>query len=124
VVDHGRRGPGELEADVLATLWAADGPLTPGQVRDRLADDLAYTTVLTILTRLYAKGGVTREAVGRGHSYLPAFDEAELAASKMRAVLDRGSDREAVLARFVGELTDEDEHVLFTLLRGGRRRGQ
>jgi predicted transcriptional regulator len=65
---------------------------------------------------------VTRAPAGRGHTYSPAFDEAEMAASRMRAVLDRGSDREAVLARFVGELTAEDERTLAALLQSNNRR--
>ena len=124
MVDHTRRAAGELEADVLATLWAADGPLTAGQVRERLSGELAYTTVLTILTRLHTKGAVTRAPAGRGHAYAPAYDEAELASSRMHAVLDRGSDREAVLARFVGDLSEDDERTLFNLLRRTVRRGE
>jgi predicted transcriptional regulator len=123
VADQTRRAAGELEADVLATLWAADGPLTAGQVRERLGSALAYTTVLTILTRLHAKGAVTRALAGRGHAYAPAYDEAELASSRMHAVLDRGSDREAVLARFVGDLSEDDERTLANLLRRTVRRG-
>jgi predicted transcriptional regulator len=117
VSEQARRAAGELEADVLGTLWAADSPLTPGQVRERLGDELAYTTVLTILTRLHAKGAVNRAPAGRGHAYSPTFDEAEMAATRMRAVLDRGSDREAVLARFVGDLSEDDERTLLGLLR-------
>ena len=123
MVDQTRRAAGELEADVLATLWAADGPLTAGQVRERLSGELAYTTVLTILTRLHAKGAVTRAPAGRGHAYAPTYDEAELASSRMHAVLDRGSNREAVLARFVGDLSADDERTLAALLRPTVGRG-
>ena len=117
--DAARRPPGALEADVLATLWQADGPLTPGEVREQLGTDLAYTTVMTILTRLLDKGVVERERYGRAYRYTPALDAAELAASRMRAALDAGLDREAVLARFVGSLTEADEQTLNSLLRSG-----
>ena len=63
-----RREPGELEAEVLAALWAADGPLTAGDLVDALGRDLAYNTVLTILTRLHQKGAVRREWAGRAHA--------------------------------------------------------
>ena len=86
-----RREPGELEAEVLAALWAADGPLTAGDVVDALGRDLAYNTVLTILTRLYQKGAVRRERAGRAHAYSPMLDAAGLAARRMRATLDRGT---------------------------------
>jgi predicted small secreted protein len=55
-----RRPAGELQATVMAALWAADGPRTPGQVQADLAVDLARTTVTTILTRLHDKGVVDR----------------------------------------------------------------
>jgi predicted transcriptional regulator len=103
-----RRAPGELEAEVLGALWRADSPLSPGQVRDELGADLAYTTVMTILSRLHDKGSVTRSRVGRAFVYTPAFEQAELAASQMRSLLEAGHDREAVLARFVGSLSADD----------------
>lgn len=117
-----RRAAGELEAEVLATLWRADEALTPGQVRDRLGSDLAYTTVMTILSRLYDKGSVTRTRSGRAYVYTPAFDQAEVAASQMREVLDHGHDRDEVLARFVGSLSSDEERTLSALLRRASRR--
>jgi predicted transcriptional regulator len=122
VAEHARRAPGELEADVLATLWRADGPLSPGQVREALGYDLAYTTVMTILTRLYEKGSVTRSRDGRAFVYTPAFDQAEVAASVMREGLDSGLDRTEVLARFVGSLSTDEERTLAALLRRAARR--
>lgn len=115
--DPGRRSPGELESEVLAVLWAADEPLVPAQVQHALAGDLAYNTVHTILVRLHAKGAVSRESVGRAHAYRPVLDGPGLAARQMRALLDKGSDRAAVLRRFVGELGSGDEQVLLAVLR-------
>ncbi|MEV7997262.1 BlaI/MecI/CopY family transcriptional regulator, partial [Streptomyces sp. NPDC086077] len=71
-----RRRQGELEVQVLAALREADGPATAGWVRQRLGGDLAYTTVITILTRLLAKGAVTRERAGRSFAWTPASDGA------------------------------------------------
>ncbi|MEU9171715.1 BlaI/MecI/CopY family transcriptional regulator [Streptomyces sp. NPDC048420] len=114
----GRRARGELESEVLAALWAAEGPLTAGQVREALPGDLAYTTVLTILSRLYDKDMLVRHREGRGYAYEPARDEASHTAQRMHSLLEGGSDREAVLARFVSELSVQDEHVLQQLLSG------
>lgn len=36
-----RRGSGSLEAEVKAVLWAADRPLTPGEMQEALRRDLA-----------------------------------------------------------------------------------
>ncbi len=52
----------------MAVLWT-HGPSTVAKVRDRLEDDLAYTTVLTILRTLEEKGHVGHEVEGRAHCY-------------------------------------------------------
>jgi predicted transcriptional regulator len=96
--------------------------MSPGQVRDELGSDLAYTTVMTILTRLHEKGSVTRTRVGRAYVYTPAFAQAERAAAQMRELLDSGFDRTEVLAQFVGSLTRDDERTLAALLRRAGRR--
>ncbi len=111
-----RRGQGELEAMVLSALQEADGPATAGWVQERLGTDLAYTTVITILTRLMAKGAVTRKRAGRSFAWTPASDQAGLAAHRMRRVLDAESDRQAVLASFVTGLGPADERLLRELL--------
>ncbi|MCX4675502.1 BlaI/MecI/CopY family transcriptional regulator [Streptomyces sp. NBC_01433] len=111
-----RRGQGELEALVLAALRQAPGAVNAAWVQERLVGDLAYTTVITILTRLHAKGAVARERTGRSFAWTPAADEAGLAALRMRKVLDGESDREAVLASFLTALSPGDEQLLRGLL--------
>lgn len=120
--ESSRRAAGALEAEVLATLWAADNPLTPAEVRGVLGEELAYTTVMTILARLHEKGVVTRERSGRAFAYAPALAQAELAAARMRALLDDGRDRDEVLARFVGSLSARDKRALTAALLLRRRR--
>jgi predicted transcriptional regulator len=117
-----RRAQGALESDVLATLWAADEPQTPDQVRVALGADLAYTTVATILVRLAEKGLVTREQHGRGYRYAPvAVDAAGVTALRMQQVLAGDADRGRVLARFVATLSKRDEAALRRALgRPGR----
>ena len=110
-----RRGAGELEAAVLAVLQAAGRPLTPGEVREQL-DGLAYTTVVTVLSRLHAKGVLGRHKAGRVFRYAPVADEPGLAARRMARVLDGEADREAVLARFVSGLSSADEDLLRRML--------
>ncbi|HEY1488611.1 MAG TPA: BlaI/MecI/CopY family transcriptional regulator [Micromonosporaceae bacterium] len=118
-----RRPAGALENEVLAALWAAYEPMTPAQVQELLGSGLAYTTVMTILTRLHEKGAVTRERSGRAYAYAAVLDQAGIAAAQMRALLDRGSDRAAVLAQFVDGLSSDDERALNALMRRveGRR---
>jgi predicted transcriptional regulator len=121
----GRRAAGELEAEALAVLQAAGSALTPAEVRERLGDSLAYTTVVTILSRLHSKGVLTRLKSGRAYSYTPVADEPGLAARRMRGVLDAQADRDVVLARFVSGLSPADEELLRRMLteRGGSDHG-
>ena len=127
MTEHGpgaeRRAAGTLESEVLGILRAAPGPLTPGEVRDRLSGagtgqrGLAYSTVVTIMSRLQAKGLLSRRRAGRGFSYAPV-DEASLAAGRMSSALGSGSDRDAVLSRFVSGLSGRDAELLRRLLGG------
>ena len=111
-----RRAAGELEAAVLAVLQEAGSALSPGEVRERIGGALAYTTVVTILSRLHAKGVLERHKAGRAHLYAPVADQPGLAARRMTRVLDGEADREAVLARFVSSLSDSDEELLRRML--------
>ncbi|HEU0239722.1 MAG TPA: BlaI/MecI/CopY family transcriptional regulator [Micromonosporaceae bacterium] len=113
----GRRPWGGLEDEVLAVLWAASGPVTATAVQNELGGDLAYGTITTILGRLRAKGLVVRSQVGRTYEYAPAQDAASHTASRMHSLLVSRGDRAAVLARFVSELSPEEERLLQAVLR-------
>lgn len=115
-----RRASGELEAEVLAALWATNKPLTAAHVREAVGGGLAYNTVQTILVRLYEKGLASRVADGRRHAYFPVKGAEDLAAEQMQALLSRGRDRQAVLQRFATALSAEDARILRAMLR--RRR--
>ena len=114
-----RRPAGALEAEVLAVLRVAGTPLSPGQVRERLAareqGELSYSTVVTIVSRLHAKGLLARERAGRGFVYTP-LDAASLAAVQMSRALDGDADHRAVLSRFVSGLSGRDARLLRRLL--------
>jgi predicted transcriptional regulator len=86
-------------------------------VQAELGGGLAYTTVMTALTRLHEKGALKREKAGRAYAYTPLLDEAGIAAAQMRDLLGSTEERDAVLARFVGSLSEEEEKVLVELLR-------
>ena len=109
------RAPGDLEQEVLAVLAAADTPLTPARVREELGSPLAYTTVMTTLSRLHAKGAVSRERAGRAYAYR-WVDSATRTARRMHLLLDGDQDRARVLARFVAELDPADGQLLEELL--------
>jgi predicted transcriptional regulator len=92
---------GPLEAEVMAAVWQAAVPVSVREMVDRLnagrTAPLAYTTVMTVMSRLAGKGILARAQAGRGFVYTPvAADTAEIA---VRGVLDEFGD--AALARFV-----------------------
>jgi len=64
-----------------------------------------------------------REPAGRAFAYSPVLDHAGVVASRMRAVLDSGGDPRAVLSRFVGTLSPDEEQALAQLLEN-RRTGE
>ena len=120
------RPRGALEREVLACLAAARRPLTAAEVLADLGGGLAYTTVMTTLTRLHGKGALTREPTGRAYAYSLAGSldaiPASLTAGRMRRLLDAGEDRAGVLARFVADLSPDDERLLTELLDGRSQR--
>jgi predicted transcriptional regulator len=126
-----RRAAGALESEVLAILRGAGAPLSPGEVKQRLGtgqmageqrDELSYSTVVTIVSRLHAKGLLARQRAGRGFIYAP-IDEASLAAGRMSQALGSGDDHGAVLSRFVSRLSGRDARLLRQLLADGGQAG-
>ncbi|MDQ6947501.1 MAG: BlaI/MecI/CopY family transcriptional regulator [Actinomycetota bacterium] len=111
-----RRPRGSLEADVLAQLWVSPDGATTGEVLARLDSGLAYTTVMTILLRLWKKGLVERHRRGRGYAYRALVTEADLAADRMRSALEQVKDREQVFSSFVGGLSKKEERTLRRVL--------
>ncbi|ALC32257.1 hypothetical protein ABE83_32270 [Streptomyces sp. CFMR 7] len=111
-----RRGQGELESQVLSALGEATEPVTAAWVLQRLGGGLSYSTVITILTRLHAKQAVSRTGPKRPVLWQPVANEAGLAALRMRRLLDKQSDRDAVLSSFVSVLSADDEELLRSLL--------
>jgi predicted transcriptional regulator len=113
-----RRRPGELENDVLSTLWDAGAPLSPSEVLDRFGRELTYATISTTLTRLHAKGLVIRTTRGRTNLYEPSMSRSDHVSEQVRRLLAHG-DRPAVLQGFLDGLSTSDERALRLLLDRG-----
>jgi len=73
------------EMDIMNVLWRL-GSGTVSEVRKGLSDDLAYTTVLTILRTLEKKGHLRHEAEGRAHRYVPLVEKEEAQEGAVRRV--------------------------------------
>jgi BlaI family transcriptional regulator, penicillinase repressor len=109
----------DRELDVMDVLWER-GPSTVAEVQEALADELAYTTVLTMLRTLEEKGHVAHEEAGRAYRYYPLVARAEAGASAVRRLmrkLFRGSP-ELLLTHLVAErgLTKEQLESMRRLL--------
>jgi BlaI family penicillinase repressor len=101
----------DRELDVMNVLWDK-GSATVSEVKEALADELAYTTVLTILRTLEEKGHITHREEGRAHRYVPAVERtkaAKSALSKMVRNVFRGSP-ELLLTHLVSDrkVSEED----------------
>ncbi len=94
----------ERELDIMSVLWDL-GSATVSEVNDRLEDDLAYNTVLTVLRILEAKGLVSHRKEGRAHRYHPLLGREEAGRSvvaRMRDKLFKGS-AELLVTQLVSE---------------------
>ncbi|MBI2797472.1 MAG: BlaI/MecI/CopY family transcriptional regulator [Gemmatimonadetes bacterium] len=119
----------DRELDVMAALWR-HGPSTVAEVREAIADPLAYTTVLTVLRTLEAKGHVDHAEGDRAHRFRPLVSRAAAAAAALRRVRDTLFDGSAValadqLAALPGTSAGELKRVRKQLkrrLKAGRKR--
>lgn len=113
---------GDLERSIMDLLWDADGALTAGDLRDSLAGGdtggPALTTVLTVLSRLENKGFAARDRDSRPHLYRAVMSRADHMAELMHDVLGSAPDHDAVLARFVGQVSPDDVASLRRMLAG------
>src|SRR5258707_528445 len=118
----------DRELDVMSVLWDL-GDATVAEVRERLADELAYTTVLTVLRTLEQKGYVAHTGEGRAHRYNPLVQREAAGRNALRQLVDKvfqGSP-ELLMTHFVSDrnLSDEElrrlRKVLETRLKGGAK---
>ena len=76
------------ELDVMAVLWALDAA-TVAEVQEQIGDDLAYTTVLTILRTLEDKGHVGHTQEGKAYRYHPLVEREHAGASAVRHLIGK-----------------------------------
>jgi predicted transcriptional regulator len=111
---------GPLEQRMLDGLWAR-GSATVRELVERGCQDLAYTTVMTTLDRLFKKGYLTRSEDGRAFRYAPRFSREELhrqaAGHAFRQLLDASPASSLPLSFLVEILGERDEQLLEDLRR-------
>jgi predicted transcriptional regulator len=78
----------DREAELMEVLWDY-GPSTVAEVKERVPDELAYTTVLTILRTLETKGYVTHDAEGKAHRYSALIERGAAQRSALQAMAEK-----------------------------------
>jgi predicted transcriptional regulator len=106
---------GPLEQRMLDGLWAR-GSATVRELVEGGCQDLAYTTVMTTLDRLFKKGLLTRSEEGRAFRYAPRFSREELhreaAGHAFRQLLDSSPASDLPLSFLVEILGERDAQLL------------
>ena len=106
---------GPLEQRMLEGLWAR-GSATVRELIEAGCQDLAYTTVMTTLDRLFKKGLLTRSEEGRAFRYAPRFSREELhreaAGRAIRQLLDASPASSLPLSFLVEILGERDQQLL------------
>jgi BlaI family penicillinase repressor len=101
------------EMDVMNVLWKL-GTGTVAEVQESLPDELAYTTVLTILRTLEKKGHVGHETEGRAHRYLPLVEREEAQEGAVRRVTRKlfSGSPELLMAHLLNERGLTEDQLL------------
>ncbi len=111
-----KRADGSLELEIMQILWVSPAPISPNEVRERLAGHLAYTSVATVLTRLCDKNQVKRKMVGRSYVYVASVSREDWYSQRMNAILNETKNHRELLAGFVGKLSKRDRKDLQQIL--------
>lgn len=101
---------GELEADVMTVVWEK-GSTTVQEVKDTLEPrrTLAYTTVMTVMSRLAEKGILIRRKHGRAYFYSPAASQEKVAGSMLRSLVRRLYD--GATGKAIAHLLENEDGV-------------
>lgn len=102
----------ERELDVMGVLWDA-GDATVAEVRERLPDELAYTTVLTVLRTLEEKGYAGHVEEGKAYRYHPLVERQDAGKSVLRRLTRKlfKNSPELLLTHLVSDRSLGDEEL-------------
>ncbi len=111
---------GDLEADIMEVVWA-NGEVTVREVSDFLKRrrEIAYTTVMTVMTRLADKGLLRKVKQGNAFIYQPVVSKEEFTKSTVKKVISEllGDFTAPVLSQFVDSVDEENPEKMEELAR-------
>ncbi|GAA1970353.1 BlaI/MecI/CopY family transcriptional regulator [Kitasatospora viridis] len=110
---------GELENAVMTRVWEWNRPVTVREVLLDLRSDreIAYTTVMTVLDKLYRKGWLRRERDGRAYRYAPVATREAYTAALMHEAWATSDNPAAALVHFFGMMSAPQREALADALR-------
>ena len=110
---------GELENEVMTRLWHWNRPATVREVLEDLLREreLAYTTVMTVMDKLFQKGLLRREQDGRAFRYEPVSSREAYTAALMNDAWATSDNPAAALVHFFGMMSPEQQEALRDALR-------
>ncbi len=115
-----------LELEIMTVLWET-GAANVQTVQQRLARELAYTTVQTMLNVLHRKGKVKRTLKERAYFYRPAISRQQVVGQTMKDIIDRlfGGSAESLVMSLVEtrHLTPEKLNELNGLIDKAKEAG-
>jgi predicted transcriptional regulator len=110
---------GQLEEQVMWRVWAADHPVQVREVREALRPDreLAHTTVMTVLDKLFRKGWLRRETTGRAYRYSPVMSRESYTATLMHEAWAAAESPATALVHFIEAMNTDQLEALRDALR-------
>jgi len=95
------RSQGQLEGQVLDALWDIDAEATSQQLLEKLGEDIALTSLLTVLSRLVEKELVTRRSgEGRALLFKAAVSREQHAADQLLKIIGATDNPALAFAHF------------------------
>ncbi|HEY1222789.1 MAG TPA: BlaI/MecI/CopY family transcriptional regulator [Acidimicrobiales bacterium] len=112
---------GDLEREVMEVLWSdPTSQLTVRDVNEHFPNH-AYTTIMTVLSRLTAKGFLTETKQGRLNTFRATASREDYITGMIMDALSSTQDRQTVLARFVESLPASDRSFFRKIFARGTR---
>ena len=110
---------GQLEAVVMERLWSYGRAAHVREVLEDLQRDrtIAYTTVMTVMDKLWKKGWLRRTLVGRAYAYEPIVSRENYTARLMREALSSSENQAAAFVQFLSGLSPEQSAALAAALK-------
>lgn len=112
---------GTLEAEIMERVWATEEPVPVRAVVDHLnlrrSSPLAYTTVMSTMSRLHRKGWLKRMRYGKQFRYEASASRDVCTAAVMAEALCGSSNPESTLLHFVDHVTESGSPELQAALR-------